>query len=249
MVEGVATVRSLCGAVAVLATIAAPAAAQTTALPTPSGFSGFVSDVAHDYVRFLSVENLKLTTAGLSAAAVTHLGDEDVAEDLAGPTPLALKPGATYGNLAFQFPLAAGWWIIGHAAGSSRAAEAGRDLVRAQISAASWTYAIKYVADRTRPNGDPRSFPSGHASASFATAMVLQEHYGWKLGLPLFAAATYVCAERVTNTKHWPSDVVFGSAIGLMSGRTVTLRLRQRRLIVSPQAVPGGGGVFVHVSR
>jgi membrane-associated phospholipid phosphatase len=77
--------------------------------------------------------------------------------------------------------------------------------------------------------------------------MVLQEHYGWKLGLPMFAAATYVCAERVTNTKHWPSDVVFGSAVGLMSGRTVTLRLRQRRLIVSPRAAPGGAMVVVDV--
>src|SRR5436190_2211768 len=83
-----------------------------------------------------------------------------------------------------------------HVAGSARGANAGRDLVRAQISAASFTYAIKYAVDRQRPNGDPRSFPSGHAAASFATATVLQEHYGWKLGLPAYAMAAYVAGER-----------------------------------------------------
>src|SRR5689334_6392094 len=142
-------IRSLSAAVAIAAALtAAPARAQDP-LPTPPGFKGFVADVAHDYVNFLSVENLKVTTAGLAAAGFTHLGDEDIVEDTAGPTPLALKPGATYGNLAFQIPLGVTWWVVGHAAGSSRAAEAGRDLVRAQISAASWTYAIKYMANRT----------------------------------------------------------------------------------------------------
>ena len=37
------------------------------------------------------------------------------------------------------------------------------------------------------PTAIRRSFPSGHASTSFATAMVLQEHFGWKVGLPAFA--------------------------------------------------------------
>src|SRR5262249_23602717 len=156
-------------------------------------------------------------------------------------------PGATYGNLAFQVPLAATWWIVGHVVGSERASAAGRDLLRAQISGASFTYALKYAVDRTRPNGDPRSFPSGHATAAFATATVLQEHYGWKLGLPMFALATYVGGERVTQKKHWPSDVTFGAAIGMMSGRTVTLHLRRERVELHPQAVPGGGGVLVYV--
>jgi len=139
------------------------------------------------------------------------------------------------------------WWIAGHASGSDRAADAGRDLVRAQISALSWTYAIKYAVDRTRPNGDPRSFPSGHTSATFATAMVLQKHYGWKLGVPMFAAATYTAAERVTNNKHWASDVAFGAVIGVLSGRTVTLHLQRAQLGVQAMPLPGGGGVLVHV--
>ena len=65
----------------------------------------------------------------------------------------------------------------------------------------------------------------------------------------MYAVATYVAGERVTNNKHWASDVVFGAAVGIMSGRTVTLHVRQTSVRVAPQAVPGGGGVIVNVLR
>jgi hypothetical protein len=80
---------------------------------------------------------------------------------------------------------------------SANQAAVGRDLLRAQLSVVSWTYAIKFATNRTRPNGDPRSFPSGHASTSFTVAMVLQEHFGWKVGIPAFAAAAYTGTSRV----------------------------------------------------
>jgi hypothetical protein len=228
-----------------------PAPAGTTSTAQPSGLRGFVGDVFHDYWNFLdSRENAQIAVGGGILAATAHFQDHKWSDELSPTvTPTALQPGATYGNLALQFPLAISWWIIGHVAGSERAADAGRDLVRAQISGASWAYVLKYSVNRTRPNGDPRSFPSGHATASFATATVLQEHYGWKLGIPFYAAAAYVGAERVTQKKHWPSDVVFGAALGTISGRTVTLHVRRERLMVQPHAVPGGGALIVHVQR
>jgi membrane-associated phospholipid phosphatase len=188
---------------------------QVETAPEPGGFRAFFRDVGRDYRNFISVENAERTAVGGVAAWVIHSVDETIRSATQEPTPLALQPGGTYGNASFQFPLAVTWWIAGHAAGSAHAAEAGRDLLRAQISAASWTYAIKYAVNRTRPNGDPRSFPSGHASATFATAMVLQRHYGWKLGVPMFAAATYTAAERITENKHWASDVAFGAVVGM----------------------------------
>jgi membrane-associated phospholipid phosphatase len=229
---------------------AAPAAApRTDPAPEPGGFKRFMTDVGHDYRDFLSLDNAQWAAiGGLVTGALAPL-DDQLADDLAAPTPYALKPGQTYGNASLQFPIAIAWWVAGHAAGSSRHADAGRDLLRAQISATSWTYAIKYSVNRTRPNGDPRSFPSGHASATFATAMVLERHYGWKLGVPAFAAAAYTGAERVTNNKHWLSDVAFGAVVGMLSGRTVTLHLYRADLDVQPVAVPGGAGVMVHVVR
>jgi len=96
-------------------------------------------------------------------------------------------------------PLAIGWWALGHAANSPGSAAAGRSLLRAQINALSWTYAFKFAVNRTRPNGDPRSFPSGHASATFATAAVLQHYYGWRVGLPVYAAASLTGASRISS--------------------------------------------------
>lgn len=246
--------RRACFAVtlAAMALMALPAYAQDAGAK-PSGFKGFMVDVGHDYWNFVSdVDNLRLAAAGGVVSGTAHFADKRLAEDTAVVSPLTattLKPGATYGNLAFQFPLAITWWIVGHVAGSERGADAGRDLLRAQISAASFTYAIKYAVNRTRPNGDPRSFPSGHASASWATAMVLQQHYGWKVSVPAFALATYVAGERVTQNKHWVSDVTFGATVGLISGRTVTLHLKRERVSVTPHAVHGGAGVIVHVSQ
>ena len=224
--------------------------AQDAGAAQPSGTKAFVSDVFHDYWNFVSdIDNARLAAAGIVVTGTSHFFDKRLTEDVGSNPGSGLSPGATYGNLAFQFPLAVTWWIVGHAMGSDNGADAGRDLVRAQISAVSFTYALKYAVNRTRPNGDPRSFPSGHASASFATAMVLQEHYGWKLGVPAFAVATYVGSERITQNKHWLSDVTFGAALGLISGRTVTLHLKHERLNIQPHAIPGGAAVFVHVQQ
>jgi hypothetical protein len=49
--------------------------------------------------------------------------------------------------------------------------------------------------------------------------------------------------------QHWTSDVVMGAAVGMASGRTVTLHLRDTRMSLAPLAVPGGGGVMVSVLR
>jgi hypothetical protein len=207
-----------------------------------------MKDVFGDYKNFFSKETAFWYGGGLAAAGLVHLADEDIREALADPPEVAataLEGGDKYGNLTCQVPLAIGWWVIGHAMGSARGADAGRDLLRAQINAASWTYAIKFAVNRDRPNGDKRSFPSGHASATFATAMVLQKHYGWKVGVPFFLGATYTSISRISANKHWASDVVFGAAVGMASARTVTIHLRKQKISLVPIVVRGGGGFAV----
>jgi membrane-associated phospholipid phosphatase len=189
-----------------------------------------------------------LLTLGGAAAGAVHPIDTSVASWVQENHPDTLPGGAEYGSQYLHIPLALAWWGIGAAFHSDTNADAGRDLLRAQLSVVSWTYVIKYAADRTRPNGDPRSFPSGHASTSFATATVLQEHYGWKVGLPAFLAAIYTGGSRIVANQHWTSDVVFGAAVGMASGRTVTLHLRNSRLSLAPRAIPGGGVVLASIS-
>lgn len=211
----------------------------------------FIRDVGGDYKHFFSEETATWLLVGSGAALAIHAADEALRMQTESPSSLMaqLDGGQQYGGAGVQFAMAIAWWGIGHAAGSARGAAAGRDLLRAQISAVSWTYAVKYPVNRTRPNGDPRSFPSGHSSAVFATAIVLQDHYGWKLGVPAFGAAIYTAASRITNNKHWASDVTFGAFLGMASGRTVTLHLRDTKVALVPWAVPRGAGVRVDVTR
>jgi membrane-associated phospholipid phosphatase len=236
----------------VLALAAAPVAAQpadgaAAAQPGDEGnvASRLIRDIASDYKNFLSVDTAQRITIGAFAAGAVHAADEEIASSIQEGDGTTLPGGATYGSQYLHLPVAAAWWMIAAAAGSSRHAAAGRDLLRAQISVVSWTYAIKFATDRTRPNGDPHSLPSGHASTSFATATVLQNHYGWKLGLPAYIAATYSGVSRIYENQHWASDVVLGAAVGIASGRTVTVRLRKTQMTVAPLAVPGGGGVML----
>lgn len=225
---------------------------QTGGSEKGSALGRFMGDVGGDYRHFFRVETAAWYATGLASANIVHIWDEEVAEAAAAPTPStrqALEGGDTYGNLTFQVPIAIGWWALGRAAHSAKAVDVSRDLLRAQISATSFSYAIKVAVGRTRPNGDPRSFPSGHATATFATAMVLQDHYGWKVGVPAFAAAAYTAGSRLIDNKHWASDVTMGAFVGIASARTVTLHLRQRRVALVPQVVGGGWAVtFVSVN-
>ena len=82
------------------------------------------------------------------------------------------------------------------------------------------TYLLKWTVGRERPNGnDRRSFPSGHASASFALAASLDELYGNMIGLPAYLIAAAVAAQRIHDNKHWLTDVIAGAALGTVIGR------------------------------
>jgi membrane-associated phospholipid phosphatase len=223
--------------------VAQPSEFRPVTVPVRHGNAAkdFLADVGRDYAAWFTTDAARTLAIGSAAALAAHYGDTPVVdgnpfEDL---TQIS-EGGQQYGNLTIQLPLAVGWWVVGSTLDDNRHAEAGRDLVRAQISALSWTYAIKYTVGRTRPNGDPRSFPSGHTSASFATATVLQRHYGWKVGLPFYALGAYTAASRIADDKHWTSDVVMGAVVGITAGRAVTMRMGGRNVRLAPAAAPGG---------
>lgn len=49
-----------------------------------------------------------------------------------------------------------------------------------------------------------------------------------------YATAVYVGVSRLSENKHFASDVAFGAAIGVISGRAVMLGHGKTRLDVSP---------------
>jgi membrane-associated phospholipid phosphatase len=84
------------------------------------------------------------------------------------------------------------------------------------------TYGLKSVVREERPDGDSRSFPSGHTSVSFASAEFLRKRYGWPYGIPAYAAATFVGYSRVEADRHYTHDVIAGAALGILSSYLFT---------------------------
>jgi membrane-associated phospholipid phosphatase len=95
------------------------------------------------------------------------------------------------------------------------------------------TYGLKYGLDNRRPNGGNQSMPSGHASISFTAAEYMRKRYGWKYGIPAYAAASFVAFSRVDARQHRPEDVAVGAGIGIVSSYIFTRPYKNWR--VEPQ--------------
>ena len=83
------------------------------------------------------------------------------------------------------------------------------------------------------------------SATTFAAATVLQQHLGYKAGVPTYLIASYVAASRLHDNRHFASDVIFGAATGIVVGRSVTWH--GRNFYASPMLVPNGAGVLVQV--
>jgi membrane-associated phospholipid phosphatase len=90
------------------------------------------------------------------------------------------------------------------------------------------TEIIKKSVQRRRPNhGQPTSFPSGHSSFSFAASTFLARSI-WDaddshsvandlLGFACYVPAAWVGMNRIEAGRHFPSDVAFGAALGILT--------------------------------
>ena len=80
---------------------------------------------------------------------------------------------------------------------------------------------VKYFSARERPENQvikasfASSFPSGHSASSFAVATMLSSFYPEVLPLS-FALASLVALSRVYLGEHFLSDIVAGSALGIV---------------------------------
>jgi membrane-associated phospholipid phosphatase len=81
------------------------------------------------------------------------------------------------------------------------------------------------------------SFPSGHTTVAFAAATVFAKEYGNKplVGILSYSAATLIGLSRITENKHWATDVLAGAAIGYLTGKLVVNNYHRYAKLKAPQ--------------
>jgi len=222
--------------------------------PTRSFASALVHNLGDD-IKHLPRQNSVYWLAGGSALALAvHPADEDVNRHFAGTgTSDALwKPGQVIGNSLFILGVSGTSYVIGRREHFERLQHLAMDEIEAQILAQGLVFGIKESVRRPRPEraevptATGFSFPSGHAAATFAAATVLQQHLGYKAGVPTYLIASYVAMSRLHENVHFASDVVFGATVGIIVGRSVTWH--GRNFYASPMLVPRGSGIMVTVN-
>jgi hypothetical protein len=234
---------------------ARPGAAQGVDRPPapgaePPAIGAVLREIPRDLWRFISWDSAIVVGAGGAAAFVGHAWDDDLSGELETNVRLnnAMEPGHTYGAFGVQSLVGVGLYATGWFAKKGRLAKVGADIMRAQIVSQAYTQALKFTVQRERPDGsNTLSFPSGHSASAFATAGVLQRHYGWKVGVPATLVAGYVATARVKDNKHHLSDVMFGAAMGIAGERTVTLRSGRYAVTLAPAAGGGRAGLIAEV--
>lgn len=232
--------------------------APPPAKPEHTGFKALVFETASDFNAFPRRQSTwVLLGIGAGAAALVHPVDDNVNESLTTSDNVGkfFAAGKWIGSVYVQAGTAVGLYVVGryvmsHGPGeakTNKVSHLGFDMLRALIVSQALTQGIKVVGQRDRPTGECCAFPSGHASAAFATASVLERHLGYRGAWPTFVLAGYVATSRLADNRHFLSDVVFGSALGIASGWTVVGRHGKSNYALMP--VPTRGGVMVSVIK
>lgn len=173
--------------------------------------------------RFFARQNNKYLVRYLHA--VTHLGG-GYGEDLT--VALAL----------------AGWGLR-----DERMMDAGIDSFESSVFAAGVvTPVIKRVAGRARPNADLgkhsfhpfnsayQSFPSGHATNSFAIYTAIAERYDDNptVRAICYTLETSIAIARIHDRAHWMSDVLAGGMIGHAIAKSIVLNHKRAHVALIP---------------
>jgi hypothetical protein len=226
--------------------------------PAHTGFKALVFETASDFKAFpRRTSTWVILAIGGGAAAIAYPFDKEVTESLANSDAAGnfFVAGEWIGSAYVQGGVAVGLYVVGrymlpHAEGApktNKVSHLGFDLLRALTVSQTLTQGIKVAVQRDRPTGECCSFPSGHSSAAFATASVLERHLGHRGAWPTFAVAGYVAMSRLHDNRHYLSDVLFGGALGTATGWTVVGRHGRSNYAMMP--APVRGGFMVSITR
>jgi membrane-associated phospholipid phosphatase len=215
--------------------------------PTPrhTGVRALFKDLVNDVAHLPSRENLMWVAIGSGLALAVHPADDNVNRYLVGnkTAERIFKPGGVIGELGSLLGGAVTVYAVGRIGDQPKVSHVGMDLIQSLAVSEALTQTLKYTTRRERPDQSSRnSFPSGHAADTFAFATALERHLGWRYATPAYVFASYVGISRMPANRHWLSDAVFGAAVGIIAGRTVTGN-ESVKYPVAVSLIPGGAAV------
>jgi membrane-associated phospholipid phosphatase len=211
-------------------------------------------NLGRSFVGVFSKENLAPLLIGAAATGMAAPFDQPAQTSLVGQAPEISRAASTAGGFSVIVPATLGLFVAGRFSHDSGFRAFSYDAGQAMLVTGVYTGILKKAVSRQRPDGsDTLSFPSGHSSTAFALATVADRHYGWKVAVPSYLAASAIALSRISNNKHHLTDILAGATIGVISARTVVrvngeTRGRQRRFALGPMTDPQGGGVGVGAS-
>ena len=172
-------------------------------------------------------------------------------------SPVITSLGSNSLNLGFISTLYLGGLVFK----DERAKKTARLSLRSLLHAIVVSEVLKRVFRRQRPyveNGidrwfspgdgnDFRSFPSGHATKVWSVATVIAGMYRDKPAIPIisYSLAALTALSRITEKKHWTSDIVVGAVLGYSIGRFV-LRKHSHWLHIVPMLSQDKVGVSIY---
>lgn len=212
----------------------------------PRPVATFTKTIGSDLKSLVSVDNVTVMSLATALALVAAPFDKTLTYSASCSTFMKTTFDGwarVVGQEWFLAAGAAGTYAVGHVTDQPDVVQVGVDMMEAEIVAGLTTHVLKYATQRTRPDGEEFSFPSGHAAGTFAIATVLQRHYGLKAGIPAYTMATLISTARLQANSHYPTDIIMGSAFGILAGRSATLNLASHRVRLSP--VPTAGGFMI----
>lgn len=174
-------------------------------------------------------------TVPIGFATAALLATDAAVERHVPTNPKTVSHAVTFSNagVGAMAGIGAGMYLWGYATNRDQPREIGLLAGEAAIDALIDTEALKYAFGRERPftgNGRGRffqggvSFPSEHASISWAIASVIAHEYpGFLTQTLAYGAATAIGAARIIGHQHFATDVIVGSALGWYLGRQAFL--------------------------
>lgn len=194
----------------------------------------------------------------LAAVAAAHEFDDDVRNHFVADPASALGTADQNGtrDALPAVALLAGTWAYAALIHSKDGYYETGTMLEAGVLTAASTTLFKLAIGRERPretlqvdswfeSGD--SFPSAHASLSFAVGTVFAEsgsdRYRWIRRTLGYGVAGLTSYWRVKGNAHWTSDVVAGAALGFTTAQFVMNRRDHSHRRVTTSVVPVDGGL------